>query len=221
MKPELTQRQDDAYEFIRSYMREHRKPPTLKEIGNELGMRSTNGVFKLLKALEKKGYIEREEHTARGLRLVDTEDAFALDDTTPSLMVVSRTASDQPEQLRQRPTAYFAVEPYFLKDVDAEACCIARAGDDGMNGDGIRKGDYLLIEEMDWRDVRNGEVAACLVGEVMKARRLEHTNGRHHLRAVNRHYTDETFSPNDPGCYIVGRVIGLMRRFDVKKKRRG
>ena len=213
MKTELTQRQDDAYEFIRSYMREHRKPPTLKEIGNALGIRSTNGVFKLLKALEKKGYIEREEHTARGLRLVDTEDAFALDDTTPTLMVVSRTASDQPEQLRQRPTAYFSIDPYFLRGVpDVEQCCIARAGDDGMNGDGIRKGDYLMIEEVAWRDLRNGELAACLVGEMMKVRRFEHTNGRHHLRSGNRHYTDEMFSPRDPGCYIVGRIIGLMRR---------
>ena len=62
MKPRLTARQNEAYEFIRLYMRTQRKPPTLKEIGGNLGIRSSNGVFKLLKALEKKGYIRREEH---------------------------------------------------------------------------------------------------------------------------------------------------------------
>ena len=81
MKPRLTARQNEAYEFIRLYMRTQRKPPTLKEIGSNLGIRSSNGVFKLLKALEKKGYVRREEHAARGLDLVDDGgDSFALDD---------------------------------------------------------------------------------------------------------------------------------------------
>ena len=57
-------------------MRDYRKPPTIKEIGQALGIRSTNGVFKLLKALEKKGYIEREQHAGCG-RLEERGDARA------------------------------------------------------------------------------------------------------------------------------------------------
>ena len=111
MKTPLTERQNQAYEFIRSYLRDYRKPPTLKDIGEALGIRSSNGVFKLLKVLEHKGYIEREKHVARGVRLVDADhDPFALDEGVPSLLVVSRTASDQPETLRDRPTASFTVE---------------------------------------------------------------------------------------------------------------
>ena len=81
MKARLTERQNQAYEFIRSYLRQHRRPPTLKEIGGALGIRSSNGVFKLLQALEHKGYIRRVPHEARGLSLAeDDADPFALDE---------------------------------------------------------------------------------------------------------------------------------------------
>lgn len=214
MKPRLTARQNEAYEFIRTYLRAQRKPPTLKEIGAGLGIRSTNGVFKLLKALEAKGYVRREEHAARGIDLVDDgEDTFALDDALPSLIVVSRTSSSQPERLRHRPSAYLSVDPYLLRGVsDEEACLIARAGDDGMNGDGIRKGDLLLIEEGPWQHLGNGAIAAFLIGEELRARRFHFANGRFHLRPADRTYTEETYAPNDPGCYPIGRVVGLMRR---------
>ncbi|RMF52941.1 MAG: MarR family transcriptional regulator, partial [Bacteroidetes bacterium] len=96
MKARLTPRQDETYEFIRTYVRTHRKPPTLQEIAAALGLRSVNAVSKLVRALEQKGYLEREAHAARGLRLVEAEDPYQLDDLAPSLPVVSRTASHEP-----------------------------------------------------------------------------------------------------------------------------
>ncbi len=214
MKQRLTQRQNEAYELIRNYMRDHRKPPTLEELGDRLGIRSTNGVYKLLQALEKKGYIEREKHAARGIRLVDDEptDPFALDGGVPSLPVVSRTASDQPERLRDRPSGFLSIDDRLLRRArDPDACLIGRAGDDGMNDAGIRKGDLLLIEEMEWRQIENGEIAAFLVREELLARTFDFANGRIHLRPADRHYTEEAFPPADPGCYVIGRVIGLIR----------
>ena len=215
MKERLTERQNEAYDFVRAYLRRHSKPPTLKEIGAALGIRSTNGVYKLLQALEKKGHIHREKHAARGITLAEDEgDPFALDGAVPNLMVVSRTASDQPEDLRRRPGGYLSVDPRLLRRArDPDACLIARAGDDGMNGDGIRKGDFLIVEEMPWQDLQRGRVAAVLVREELRARRFEHANGRLHLRPADRTYTEETFPPEDPGCYVIGRVLGLMRSF--------
>ncbi len=215
MKERLTERQNEAYEFVRSYLRRANKPPTLKEIGAALGIRSTNGVYKLLQTLEKKGYIRREKHAARGLELVEDEgDPFALGGEVPSLLVVSRTASHEPETLRRRPAGFLSVDVRLLRAArDPEACLIARAGDDGMNGDGIRKGDFLIVEEGRWAELRAGEVAACLVGEELRARRLHYVNGRLHLRPADRTYTEETFVPDDPGCHVIGRVLGLMRGF--------
>lgn len=214
MRDRLTERQNEAYEFIRSYLRKNRKPPTLQEIGDALGIRSTNGVYKLVTALEKKGYIEREAHAARGLRLIEEpDDPFSLDAGMPDLPVISRTASHEPENLRRQPSGFLSIDPYFLRGArDAEFCVIGRAGDDGMNGDGVRKGDFLIIEELPLEELNNGELAAFLVGEEMQVRRFYYANGRLHLRPADRTYTEETYAPADPGCHLIGRVIALLRR---------
>jgi repressor LexA len=215
VKDRLTERQNEGYEFIRAYMREERKPPTLREIGDALGIRSTNGVSKLLDALEKKGHVEREPHAARGLRLAEKEsDPFAMNAGPPELPVVSRTPSDQPDQLHQRPSGHLAVDPFLLRAArDPGTCLVGRAGDDGMNGEGIGKGDFLLIEECPAPDLSNGDLVAFLVGEELRARRYFWANGKMHLRPADRHYTEETFPPGDPGCHPIGRVLGLVRMF--------
>lgn len=212
----LTQRQDEAYEFIRSYLREHRRPPTLQEIGDALGIRSTNGVYKLLQALEKKGYIEREKYAARSIQLVDdrVSDPLARGGGLPTLPVVTPPPSSEPERLRDRPRRLLSVDDrLFPRGCDPDDCIIGPAGDDGMNSDGILKGDLLLIEEMPWRDIQNGAVAAFLVAEKLQARRFDYANGRLHLRPASRHYTEEIFPPDTPECYVIGRVIGLIRTF--------
>lgn len=212
-KDRLTQRQNEAYEFIRAYMDRHNKPPTMEEIGEDLGISSTNGVYKLLRALEQKGWIEREKHAARGIELLEEQqDPFGMGGGLPSLPIVSRTASDQPEQLRSRPHGTLSVDDRLLREAnDPDDCLVGQAGDDGMNGDGIFKGDLLLIEEVDWDDLDNGTLAAVLIEDRLLPREFAFLNGRVHLRPADRHYSEETFPPEHPGCYVIGRVLGLIR----------
>lgn len=209
----LTERQNQVYEFIRAYIRERGKPPTIHEIGRALAIRSTNGVHKLLKALEQKGYITREPHAARGIGLVDTgDDPFAFDEGVPSLLLVSRTSSERPDSLRRRPRGALYVDPRLLGEAEEDACLIGRAGDDGMNGAGIQKGDYLVIEEVPWQEIRSGEVVAALVGEALIARRFDAANGRLHLRPADRTYSEEAYPPDSPECHVIGRVLSVMRK---------
>jgi repressor LexA len=213
-KGRLTQRQNEAYEFIRDYMDANRKPPTLVEVGEALGISSTNGVYKLLQALEAKGYIEREKHAARGIELVEEEsDPFGFgSDGPPRLPVISPTPSDEPERLREAPRGTLRIDPRLLrKAASPDRCLVAPAGDDGMNGAGIHKGDLLVIEERAWEDIENGAVTAVLVEDRLLVREFHFANDRIHLRPADRHYTEETFPPAHPGCYVVGRVIGLFR----------
>lgn len=214
-KDRLTQRQNEAYEFIRGYVDHHRKPPTLQEIGEALGIASTNGVYKLLQRLEEKGWIEREKHAARGIQLVDEEPTlFGRDDALPSLPVMSRTPSDEPERLRERPRGTLTVDDRLLRRADDPSdCLIGQAGDDGMNGAGIHKGDLLLIEEVEWNELDNGTLVAALVREQLLPREFYFANGRIHLRPADRHYTEETFPPSHPGFHVVGRLLGLIRMF--------
>src|SRR4051794_27908644 len=64
----LTKRQEQTLDYIRKSIGERGYPPTLREIGEHMGIRSTNGVNDHLKALEKKGYLEREDLKSRALR---------------------------------------------------------------------------------------------------------------------------------------------------------
>ena len=70
MKRILTKRQQEILDFIESFMQERGYPPTLREIGNEFGIRSTNGVRVNLAALEKKQYIRRRPWLSRGIEIV-------------------------------------------------------------------------------------------------------------------------------------------------------
>ncbi|MCA9631393.1 MAG: winged helix DNA-binding protein, partial [Myxococcales bacterium] len=70
----LTKRQAQTLDYIRKSIEERGYPPTLREIGEYMGIRSTNGVNDHLRALERKGYLRREDMKSRALRLVNQDD---------------------------------------------------------------------------------------------------------------------------------------------------
>ena len=212
-KDPLTQRQNRAYDFIEDYLDRNNRPPTLQEIGDALDIASTNGVYKLLRKLEKKGWIEREKHKARSIQLTDQEqDPFGVGGGPPNLPIVSRTRSEQSEQLRDNPADTLSVDYKLLRNArDPEDCLLGRAGDDGMNEVGIQKGDLLLIEEMNWDDLANGILVAALLQDQLLPREYEFANRKIHLRPAAPHYAEETFSPTDSDYYVIGRVLGLIR----------
>lgn len=68
-RPFLTIRQTMVLDFVRRHLEEHGYPPTLREIGKHMGIRSTNGVNDHLRALERKGYLRRADLLSRGIRI--------------------------------------------------------------------------------------------------------------------------------------------------------
>lgn len=74
----LTHRQQLALDLVRKSIAERGYPPTLREIGEAMGIRSTNGVNDHLHALERKGYISRSDLKSRAIKLADTDDCCAL-----------------------------------------------------------------------------------------------------------------------------------------------
>src|SRR5512146_481734 len=103
----LTRRQEQTLEFIRRSIEERGYPPTLREIGEYMGIRSTNGVNDHLRALERKGYLRREDMKSRALRVVEqpAEKAAAAalaaagrvpDDTLIDVRILGRVAAGLP-----------------------------------------------------------------------------------------------------------------------------
>lgn len=214
MRTGLTPRQDQVYEYLRSYTHRHRQPPTIAEIGESLGIRSPNAVHKLLKSLEAKGWIRRRPGVTRGLFLLDAEDALPPADAVPRLAQVGHVHSDTPERLRlaRSPRAFY-VDPYFLGSAAEEDCLLVRLADDGLAPDGLRKNDYVVVQETSLHELQDGDVVAALLGETQVARFLGGVLRRTlHLRATAKGYDPHHFVPNDPACYVIGRIVAVMRR---------
>ena len=96
----LTKRQAQTLDFIRQSIEERGYPPTLREIGESMGIRSTNGVNDHLRALERKGYLSREDMKSRALRLVSRESNAEVpsssDDHLLDVQVLGRVAAGLP-----------------------------------------------------------------------------------------------------------------------------
>ena len=224
MRDRLTERQNQVYEFLRVYIRTNGKPPTIKEIGTHLSIRSTNGVHKMIVALEKKGYIRRARHEARGISLIGGEhDPFSDDGEVPgiSLLKMKEGAGRRARPLTSETAEYplprsrqqLLVDPKLLpEDVDLETLLIVTAGDDGMSQDGIRKGDVLVVEETDPYDLPSPALVAVLFDARLVIRRFEVSNRRFHFRSPDRTYSDESAQPDDSAYFVVGQVLAVMRK---------
>src|SRR5215831_13184063 len=93
----LTKRQAETLDFTRQSIEQRGYPPTLREIGESMGIRSTNGVNDHLRALERKGYLRREDMKSRALRLVSQEAEQAnSDESSIDVQVLGRVAAGLP-----------------------------------------------------------------------------------------------------------------------------
>ena len=212
MRRPTTERQTQVYEFIRDFMRAHGTPPTLREIGDGLSIRSSNAVFKLLHALETKGLILREPGAARGIRIVNPDEDPLSETQVPSLPIISRVASDEPDRLRLRPRGAMFVDEALLDGHEPEACLIGRTGDDGLASEGIWRGDLLVVAQTPLRQLADGEIVAALVGETFLARQFMSRLDRFILRAAGRSYDPIPSFEGDPECYVIGRVVSVLRK---------
>ncbi len=214
VRERLTERQNQVFEFLRAHVRDAGRPPTIAEVGQHLGLRSSNGVHKLLVALEAKGYISRVRHEARGITILDDDaPAFRFDEGPPSVFMPRAVTSAVAQRPLARGRTQVLVEPRILpRGVDLDNCLALVVGDDGMNGDGVRKNDLVIVEEARWEDVPKGAAVAVLFDDRQVVRRLEVANGRLHFRASDKTYRDEQFDPGDDRCYVVGPVRALMRQ---------
>ena len=126
VRPVLTDRQRQALDYITECLNAARlSTPTLREIGEHMGIRSTNGVNDHLKALERKGYLVREELKSRALRPVDyndsREDGRNRDDSI-EISIVGRVAAGEPILAEENVIDKVVVDRHFLGAVKQRRC---------------------------------------------------------------------------------------------------
>jgi len=171
----LTDRQQQVLHYIRQSINERGYPPTLREIGAHMGIRSTNGVNDHLRALERKGYLTREDMKSRALRPRDVDPAEL---GSNGASEASGPANDQGADIVDIPVVGriaaglpLLAEEHVLDTVRIERSMV-RGGRDvfglRVNGDsmieaGIFSGDYIFVRKQ--LTAQRGDIVVALIGD--------------------------------------------------------
>mgnify|MGYP000191585194 CR=1 FL=1 len=202
----LTPRQNEIYEFVREQISGQKSPPTIPEIADHFGLRSTNGVYEHLVALEAKGYIERKKGKARGITLTEripegTEVAAR------QIPIVGEGNAANPFSIFMRPQGLFTPDPASMPSENAFAAVVA---DDGMEGEGIFKGDLVIVTQ--GATPVDGNLVFALEGDSSIVRRFEQSGPRRYLAPSNRRYERISYVEGSPDLALIGVVGSVVRK---------
>ena len=198
-------------DFIRSFLSEKGYPPTIREIGDGVSLRSTSSVFGNLQKLEEKGYIRRDPTRSRSIEIVEPE----TDDTRAGIMRtdcidVPIVKSLSPETHILSPgniDGYLPVLSGFLRDKPA---FVFPVPDENMTDAGIYPGDYLLLEEL--TEAENGDAVLVLTDNSAKIKRFyQNENGEIRLDSAMGTISFIPLSP-EQSFSIAGKVIGYFHK---------
>ncbi len=184
----LTQRQQMVLDYIRQSITDRGYPPTLREIGAQMGIRSTNGVNDHLRALERKGYLTREDMKSRALRPVrleseplfgrsaegaehgDTADLLpdgplgeppANDDDLVEVSILGRVAAGLPLFAEEHVIDTVRIDRGLLKG--GREIFGLRVHGDSMIDAGIFSGDYIFVKKQ--LTAQRGEIVVAMIGD--------------------------------------------------------
>jgi repressor LexA len=165
----LTDRQQEILGFISQSIEERGYPPTLREIGEHFGIRSTNGVNDHLRALEKKGHLQREDLKSRALRPVGAPASSTAnlgrkgDDPRLADMVeipvVGRVAAGLPLLAVENVQDTVHVDRFFIGP--SREVFALRVKGESMIEDGIFDGDYIFVKKQ--LQASRGDIVVAMI----------------------------------------------------------
>ncbi len=206
----LTPRQREVFEFIKERIGETSRPPTLREIGLRFQITSTNGVRSILAALVKKGFILRSPKLSRGIDLSPTESKpVGNSQNSMEIPILGRVAAGQPILAVENLEGTVVVDKDFL--MRQENVFALRVKGDSMVKAGILDGDLIFARHQNWAD--KGQVVVALLGDEATVKYYYPELGRVRLEPANDAYGPIIIDDSIPDFSIVGRVIGVMRRY--------
>lgn len=210
---ELPPRQKQMLDFIASYEDQRGIPPTLREIGEALGIRSTNGVAEQLKALVKKGFLERaaDPRSSRSIRVSPAARGGFRANSTTAIPIVGRVAAGSPILAEENYAGTLHMDSSMMPH-NAPVFALMVSGN-SMIEDGILDGDYVFVRQQS--TARPGDIVVALLdGEATAKRFHPEKDGRIRLQPANSAMEPIYVDSNRP-FQLLGLVIGVYRRIRV------
>jgi repressor LexA len=200
----LTGRQQEIWDFLVDYVDRHGYPPTVREIGEAVGLASPSTVHAHLANLERAGLLKRDPTKPRALELVGRERREAPATALERLPLVGQIAAGGPLLAEQNVEDHLAVPETLRGDF------LLRVKGDSMIDAGILHGDIVVVQRA--QEARNGEIVVALAGDDEAAdeatvKRFFRESGRIRLQPEN-----DSLEPIYPRhVQILGRVTGVFR----------
>jgi repressor LexA len=198
----LTGRQQEIWDFLVDYVDQHGYPPTVREIGEAVGLASPSTVHAHLANLERAGLLKRDPTKPRAVELVGREPAAT--GSAPKLPLVGQIAAGGPLLADQNIEDHVAVPERLNGDF------ILRVKGESMINAGILDGDLVIVQRA--QDARNGDIVVALAGDDESAdeatvKRFFRDGARVRLQpendALEPIYADHV--------QILGKVVGVFR----------
>jgi repressor LexA len=211
----LTKRQEQTLDFIRRSIEDRGYPPTLREIGEHMGIRSTNGVNDHLRALERKGYLTREDMKSRALKLVEDQMASAphakLNDEEDliEVRVLGRVAAGLPLYAEENVIDTVRVDRMLVRG--GREVFGLRVTGDSMIDAGILSGDYIFVKKQSTAD--RGDIVVALIGDEATVKYFYPERDYVRFQPANAQMAPILVRASDfKSTMLLGKVVGVYRR---------
>ena len=199
----LTSREAEIIDFIRKNLKAKGYPPSVREIGLAIGLKSSSTVHGYLKRLEDKGYIRRDPTKPRAVELIGGFGRVDADDVMV-VPVLGRVAAGQPILAAENldftlplPASYFGDGEFFMLTVRGNSMIDA----------GIHEGDLVVVRRQP--NANNGDIVVALIDDEATVKRFFREST--HIRLQPENQTMEPIIARD--LSVLGKVVGLMRRY--------
>ena len=200
---QLTERQNKILDYIRYVTKVRSYPPSVREIGEAVGLSSSSTVHNHLNQLERRGLIKRDPSKSRTVQLVTDAHADAQRRNALSIPVIGNVAAGVPILAEQN------IEDHVLlsSDMAQEGNFLLRVRGESMINAGILDGDLVLVKPQ--QEATNGSIVVALVDGDATVKRFERGNGHVKLIAENPAYQPIVTT----NVSLVGVVRGVIRLF--------
>lgn len=197
----LTPRQQEILQAIREHMAETGVPPSRPELAKALGIASTNGVFKHLDALARKGAIELIPNAARGIRVVEE----------PGMPLIGKVAAGSPMLAIENMLGRYPVDPSLFTP---RADYLLQVRGLSMRDEGILDGDWVVVHKT--TQAKNGQIVIARVGEDVTVKRFKIRGNKAELIPANPDYQTMYFDLTRQPLAIEGIAVGVIRNLGAR-----
>ena len=211
----LNAREKAIVKFIEKHLKNNGYPPSVREIGKAVGLKSTATVHGYLASLEEKGYIKKENQKGRTLKLLkgglteENKDQLEITKEVYSsremvdVPVIGKITAGEPILAVENVTDTFPIPLDFVGN--SESFMLTVRGESMIEA-GILDGDYILVKKQN--NARNGEIVVALIGEEATVKTFYKEKDYIRLQPEN-----STMDPIIvPDCQILGKVAGVFRK---------